>query len=165
MDKTISVYWFAILFIVAGAVVYMVVSFYGNPLDVREMETNILASQFAECISPDNLLNEKFLGSYNQDEFLLDCSLNFNTENSFNWNGQEQYFLKFRIFDFNSNELLSEGNFGNPNLYDFCEFQKNEKQNNIPTCLVRNFYSIDKENTKFLIEITSVVSKLEKNAN
>ena len=140
MDKTISIYWFAILFIVAGAVIYMVVSFYGNPLDVREMEANILSSKFAECIAPDNLLNEKFLSSYDEQIFFDDCGINFETENSFNWKEQKQYFLKFRIFNFDSNELLSEGNFGNSNLYDFCEFQKEKEQSNLPFCLTRKFY-------------------------
>ena len=44
-DKIISVYWFTILFIVAGAIVYMAAAFYGEPYDVREIEANILINQ------------------------------------------------------------------------------------------------------------------------
>ena len=50
-DKIISVYWFAILFIVAAAVVYMAALFYGAPYDARGIESDILTNQIADCLS------------------------------------------------------------------------------------------------------------------
>ncbi len=57
-DKIISIYWFAILFIVAAAVVYMASVFYGGPADVREIEANILINQVADCVSQGGYLKE-----------------------------------------------------------------------------------------------------------
>src|SRR3989344_5603718 len=44
-EKIISVYWFVILIIIAGAVVAMVSLFYGSPYDVRVTEANIMINQ------------------------------------------------------------------------------------------------------------------------
>ena len=50
-DKILSIYWFAILLIIAGGIFGMVYVFYGTPYDVREIETRVLTNQIADCIS------------------------------------------------------------------------------------------------------------------
>ena len=57
-DKLISVYWFVILFIVAGAIAYMTVSFYGEPYDIREAEAYALTNKVARCLSEAGYLEE-----------------------------------------------------------------------------------------------------------
>jgi len=37
MEKIVSIYWFAILIIVAGGIIYMVSIFYGDPYDVGQL--------------------------------------------------------------------------------------------------------------------------------
>ena len=75
-DKLISVYWFAILFIVAAAIVYMVLSFYGEPYDARELEANALTNQIADCLSEAGYLKEGILERVETD-LLETCDLNF----------------------------------------------------------------------------------------
>ena len=50
-DKVLSIYWFAILFIVAGAIVYMASNFYSTPFDVRAVESTALSDQIANCVT------------------------------------------------------------------------------------------------------------------
>ena len=56
-DKIISVYWFAILVIVAVGIFGMVYVFYGSPYDVREIEANALLNQVADCVSYAGKIN------------------------------------------------------------------------------------------------------------
>src|SRR3989344_5442081 len=56
MEKIVSIYWFAILIIVAGGIIYMVSIFYGDPYDVRAIESGILTDNIAECLSENGKL-------------------------------------------------------------------------------------------------------------
>ena len=60
-EKIISVYWFVILFLVAGTIAYSVSIFYGNPYDVREIESNILANKIADSNSNGRILKILFM--------------------------------------------------------------------------------------------------------
>ena len=155
-DKIISVYWFAILFIVAAAMVYMVSSFYGKPFDVREVETGLLSDKIADCIS---------YGGYMQDvkDILQDCYFNFNTEDVYGWGQQGQYYLRVDIYDFNADmnaEPLKEMTAGNINLVNYC----GQKGEGLPNCLDRDLYTIDEQGNQYRINILSIVRKTEKNA-
>ena len=151
-DKIISVYWFVILFIVAGAVVYMAGVFYGNPYDVREAEANVLINHIADCIAEGGYLNKEVVdeeGKFllNNDTFLEICHLNFNVEDTQGWREQRQYYVEVSVFGITK---------GNVNLKDFCE----RKEKN---CVQRSFYVLDKEGKSYEIKILSVVRKTEKN--
>ncbi len=161
-DKILSVYWFFILFLVAAAIVYMVASFYGKPYDIRGIEAGILADRAADCVSYAGYLRDGVLNSDFQQNLLSRCNLNFNTEDAYNWNQQGQYFLDISIYDFNSypnSNALLEASAGNPDLKDFC----GAKGNTNPLCLQREFYTIDKSGKQYVVRITSVVRKTEKN--
>lgn len=120
-SKVISVYWFAILFIVAGAVVYMVASFYGEPYDVREIESHILQTQIANCIAEGGYLKEGVLTEM-QNNFLDFCNFNFEVEDSYGWKKGSEYYIELGIYDFDENSVAGIGNAvmeikeGNPNL-------------------------------------------------
>src|SRR3989344_2410676 len=58
-DKILSVYWFAILFIIAAGILAMVYVFYNSPFDVRQIEGEILASRIASCISHQGKIDSK----------------------------------------------------------------------------------------------------------
>src|SRR3989338_10868548 len=64
-EKIISIYWFAILIIIAGAVVAMVSLFYGTPYDVRDAEANILVNKVSNCLSENGKLNKEL---FNEDK-------------------------------------------------------------------------------------------------
>ncbi len=156
--QILSVYWFAILFIVAAAIVYMVVSFYGNPYDIRAAEANAMTNKIANCISTGGYFNQSILKTNTQD-FLKTCGINFTTEDVYNWGQQGQYYLNVSIINFTSNKIIFQTAQGNVNLKDSCS----QQGSNLPVCLRRSFYSVDKDNNQYVINITSIIRKTEKN--
>ena len=109
-DKIISVYWFAILFIVASAVVYMAALFYGAPYDVRGIEAEILTDKVADCLSQGGYLKEGVLGNEAfENNFLDECNLNFEVEEAYGWEEQEQYYLEINFYEFDQSNLDSLG--------------------------------------------------------
>ncbi len=159
-EKIISVYWFAIIFIVAAAIVYMTASFYGKPYDVRQIEADLLTNKVAECISEAGYLNEKILNQQFAENFPENCNINFNVEDAYGWREQEQYYLELNLTGFSSGDKVLEIKKGNSNLKSFC----NLKGENLPYCLERILYVIDKNNIQYQANILSVVRKTEKNA-
>ncbi|MEX0932667.1 MAG: hypothetical protein WDZ77_01025 [Candidatus Pacearchaeota archaeon] len=110
-DRIISVYWFVILIIVAGSVVYMVSAFYGVPYDVKPIEADLMINQVATCLSEDGRLK------YNLDEnlegnFLEICHFNFEDGDP-----DGSYYLVVSFYAFESrNPINFEITKGNSNL-------------------------------------------------
>ncbi len=104
-DKIISVYWFAILLIVAGAIVYMAALFYGAPYYVRGIESEILTGKIADCLSQGGYLKENVRSDDFKDNFLEECSLNFDVEDVYGWEAQEQYYVEVSFCEFNQDSL------------------------------------------------------------
>ena len=159
-EKIISVYWFAILFIVAAAIAYMTASFYGKPYDVRQIEADLLTNKVAECVSEAGYIKEEILKQEFASNFPENCGINFNVEDAYRWREQEQYYLELNLVGFSSDEKILEVKKGNPNLKSFC----NLKGENLPYCLERNLYVIDKNNIQYRANILSIIRKTEKNA-
>ncbi|MFH1326600.1 MAG: hypothetical protein ABIH59_00545 [archaeon] len=163
VDKMISMYWFVILFIVAVAVVYMAVLYYGKPYDVRDVETTILTNKIADCFSRQGILKQEvFDGSnflINEGNFLEICDLDFKTEEDYNWE-DNQYYVKLDIFDFTTKNSFPGFPFekGNQKLKD-CS----NKLDNFPFCIGRSFYVIDELGNQYVVNIFSSVRKTEKN--
>lgn len=158
-EKITSVYWFAILFIVAAAIVYMVVAFYGKPYDIRETEANLLTNRVASCFSQGGYLAPEVLQDSFKENFLNICDLNLETEDTYDWNSLGQYYIEVSLNDFATGEEISNFYEGNLNLKDSCS----QKGNNLPACIERSFYSIDRNNNQYKIKIISAVRKTEKN--
>jgi len=81
-DKILSVYWFAILVIVAVGVILMVNIFYGESYDVRKIEARVLAEKVADCIyfggKPNNLLfSQNVFREDFRDNFMDFCDIDF----------------------------------------------------------------------------------------
>ncbi|HEB47020.1 MAG TPA: hypothetical protein ENI22_00955 [Candidatus Pacearchaeota archaeon] len=162
-DKIISVYWFAILFIVAAAIVYMVFVFYGEPYDVRELEANALTNHVADCLVLDTgFLKEEFLNEESGENFLEECNLNFNTEDVYKWNEQGQYYLNIEFIKEES--LVFDISEGNKNLISSCGIEKEIEDENLAKCIEREFYSLTSGGDIYSIKILSIVRKTEKNA-
>jgi hypothetical protein len=158
-EKIISVYWFAILFLVAAGVAAMVVIFYGKPYDVRELEADILTNSIANCLSEVGYLKTNVLGNSNfRSNFLGECKLNFDVESTFT---QPQYYLKVQIFqDANNVFEVSEGNL---NLISSCGVESTIEQENLAKCSEKTFYSLGTGNVLYSIKVLSIVRKTEKN--
>ncbi|HLC87269.1 MAG TPA: hypothetical protein VJH65_03290 [Candidatus Nanoarchaeia archaeon] len=162
-EKIISIYWFFILFIVAGGVIYMVILFYGEPYDVREIEANLLVNSIADCISEAGFLREQVLNKEFRDNFLEVCRINFNVEDFQEWKNEEQYYLHASFYNFDTESFIFDISEGNINLEEFCKEQYKGQKNN-PVCISRSFYSLDKQGGKYKINIIGAVRKTEKNA-
>ena len=161
-DKLISVYWFAILFIVAAGIVYMVAVFYGAPYDVRKNEANIMINQIADCIATGGKLNENWV-KLSSDNILETCYLTFNVEDNYGWE-DNQFYIEINYYNFDNDigiDLDSKNtkvSLGNSLLNDNCGF----KGKYMPVCVERSFYVLEEDMPR-IIKIKSVVGKVEKN--
>ncbi|MBU4308231.1 MAG: hypothetical protein KJ566_00340 [Nanoarchaeota archaeon] len=160
-DKIISVYWFAILVLVAGGIIAMVSVFYNSSYDVREIEANILSNKIGNCFSNVGYLKQEVFNNgnflINQDNFLEKCNLNFNsTEEGL------QYFSQVNFFKGNDLEnSFFEVAQGNKNLKADCSILKDYEK--ISKCVEKSFFTLDKSGNLYLIKILSVIDKSEKN--
>jgi len=158
-NKIISVYWFVILFIVAGAVVYMALSFYGKPYDIRETEANALLNKVAKCLSEAGYLEKGVLGPEFKENFAEKCHLNFETEDAYEWKERGQYYVEINFYDFLTDQEISTIKEGNEDLKADCKLEGKTS----PVCLKRSIYLIDKNQNQYKIDILSIVRKTEKN--
>lgn len=158
-EKTVSVYWFVILVIVAGAVAYMVISVYGKPYDIRETESMILTNNIADCLSEGGYLQNKTLGDSSfRENFLEKCRINLDTPDFAGTSGE--YYLEVNFYDFDTGGKINfDISKGNINLKASCSLE-GETQS---ACYQKSFYAIDREQRKYRIDIISVVNKAEKN--
>ena len=162
-EKIISVYWFAILILVAGGIFVMVANFHNSLYDVRELETEIMINQVSDCLSYGGKLNEDLFDEkvFNEEFKILEkCHLNFNTKDE-----EVQYYLEINFYNFNDFETSIFKIFeGNINLRTDCEIQKSKEYGTISKCVEKIFYSLDKDKNQFFVKILSIIRKTEKNA-
>jgi len=167
-DKLLSVYWFAILVIVAVGIVLMVNTFYGKDYDVRKDEATILAQKAADCIYPSGKLNPEAFSSQSgfredfRDKFLDKCSMNFSIKDTLQ---RPPYYIEVGFF--------SEGNLdkqeflishGNKNWKGDCENSASDRTK-LATCVSKEFYAKGDSDTYYLVKILSIVGKVEENTN
>jgi hypothetical protein len=162
-DKILSVYWFAVLLIVAGGIFAMVYVFYGVPYDVRDVENHLLINAVADCVSYGGRINPIIASSGNliQNTTLLNqCHLIFS---SGEWK-DEQYYTEvnfYKIGDMNTSLLTLKK--GNNNWISQCDIQDKKEFQNLVQCSTKVFYSLDDKNNQYIIKILGVVRKSEKN--
>lgn len=164
-DKILSVYWFAVLIIVAGGIFGMVYIFYGTPYDVRETESNVLINQIADCVSYAGRINPNLIsgGEFQQkstEDFLKECHLIFSSSE---WD-EQQYYTEinfYKLEDLNNPVLAMTA--GNNKWTGYCEIQENEEYEKIAKCVSKSFYSLDDLNNQYIIKILAVVAKTNKN--
>jgi uncharacterized protein involved in tolerance to divalent cations len=162
--KVFSVYWFAMILIIAGGVFAMVYLFYGTPFDVRELEAHVLTNKIADCVSYSGKINSNLISngiiSENKELFMENCHLTFS---SIEWE-EEQYYAEV---DFYKLENLDNPFFsmtaGNSNWLSDCEIQENKEYKKLAKCNEGNFYSVDDANNQYIIKILTAVRKSEKN--
>ena len=164
-DRIVSIYWFAILFIVAGAVVYIVSAFYGKPIDIREIETNLLINKLSDCVGKAGYVSPEIYsegGFLLNDENLLDiCKINFNSGGA----SEGDYYAEIQFKNFNSGEILSSAKAGNFNLKDYCnEAYLNSISVENPVCVQRSFYALNQKNEQYEIKLIAGIKKVDESA-
>jgi len=165
-SKVIALYWFVILMIIAGGIFSMVYSFYHYPYDVRELEGEIMINKIADCLSSQGNMSsglfaeEGFSESY-KNNFLNECHINLNVEES--WNKEPQYYFEVNFY---KSENLENSVFnipkGNLNLMADCNIQEEKEYKREVKCTEENFFSFHGEDL-YLIKILTVIKKTEKN--
>jgi hypothetical protein len=171
-DRILSMYWFLIILLISVAIFAMVYLFYSAPYEVRDLESKILASKIADCLSYQGVLHQGVLsstqGQFNNDfDLLRDCNLNFQVEDEYDWKQEEQYFSEVEIYHINDpvNPGIIYSN-GNLNWKPHC-FLKDKKQQdygNLVKCHEERVYSLGPNSEQYLIKILVGVGKIEKNA-
>lgn len=161
-ERTLSVYWFAILIIVSGAIIAMVTMFYSYPYDVREIEGNLAINKFAGCISEGGILNsELFEGeTMNQNfgsNFIDFCDFDFE-DSSYD---ELQYYFEATFYS-DTGESLLDFNYGNSNWKQDCSLDE-EDYGRLAKCVEREFFSVDSQGNIYSIKVLSIVGKLDKN--
>jgi len=109
-DKFLSIFWFMILFLVAGAVVYMAFLFYGSPYNIRNTEGQILGDKIADCLTSKGYLNDAVFSSEFRNNFLDVCHINLDTEDFSNWKNRNQYYIGVGIYSFDESVPRLTGN-------------------------------------------------------
>lgn len=155
-EKVLSVYWFAIIIIVAGGIVAMVYNFHSYPYDVREIEAGILSNSVADCISRGGILNPSVFENSFSDNFLDICNIDFG-------DGLEQeYFVRVEIYDSTGNNEVRFSK-GNLNLLSSCGFEEEMEAENIAKCVQNEFLSTNFEGNLKSIKLTSIIRKIDEN--
>ncbi len=160
-EQVLSVYWFAILIIVAVGVSAMVFTFYGHPYDVRELEANILMNKIADCVSKEGIIPKQITQNGNLEAFDIerDCGLNFNTPDI--PGEHKQYYVRITFKDMNENEVFPPKEGGNNNLRSLC--LGTETAEALPTCINGKIFALDSSGRQYSIEILTGVLKTIKN--
>lgn len=167
-DKILSIYWFVVLTLIAGGVFAMAYSFYGNPYDVRDIESQILADKVADCLSYGGRLNTLFVNNgflveNSQENFLKECNINLNSESE--WD-EFQYFTSVKFYNLSEDSIvLFRIDEGNINFIADCDItnKKGKDYEKLVKCTEKRIYAVDNYNHQFLIKILTGVRKSEKN--
>lgn len=155
-EEVMSLYWLVILFISAGGIIGMVLIFYGNPYDVRDIEANLLVDKLADCVSYGGKINNLIISDGEIGEFSFsNCHLNFSSE-------EDEYFYKINIYkveDLENSFFETRG--GNINLE--ANYVINEHSENLPVGTEKSFYSLDNAGNQYIIKILAVIRKTKQN--
>ena len=164
--KIITMYWFVILIIVAGGIFAMVYSFYNYPYDVRELEGEIMINHIADCLSSQGnltseLFNEEGFSQNFSKDFLENCHLNFEVEES--WEKEPQYYFRVNFYNAaNLENSVFEISKGDNKLIADWNIQEEKEYKRTAKGVEDSFFSFNGENL-YLIKILTIIKKAEKN--
>jgi hypothetical protein len=169
-DKMLSMYWFLIILIVAGGIFAMVYLFYAAPYEVRDLESEILASKLADCFARQGRIHPGVFsdGNFNSGlDLLEECDLTFEVEDEYDWQTEEQFFAEVEFYTSsdlkNPKGVLSSGNLNwKPNC--FIQNKREKDFEKFVKCHEERVYAVDESSGQYLIKILVGVAKIEKNA-
>lgn len=156
-EKIMSVYWFVILAIVAGAIVIGVMLFYSSVIDIRDLETEILANKIIDCVAKGGVIE----GVLDKDfDLIKNCNLNFEDSDY----ERNQYYVGVKIYDFakcdsaDCGDVIKKVEVGRSDFVAICNDDKT-----FPVCKEKSIYSTGGKDNQYLINILVGVRKTEKN--
>ncbi|MBT4375997.1 hypothetical protein HOD29_01335 [archaeon] len=162
-SKLISVYWFVMIVLVAGGLVFMTSIFYSYPYDIRGMESEILANHVADCVAPSGKIpatlnvQGSFKGDF-KDNFADRCDLNFEVKEVYE---RPEYYVHIEFFEGDTKKSLFNLSEGNINWVPDCSVK--DKKSELATCFEEEFYAVDAAKNFYRIKILSIVGKVKQN--
>ncbi|MBS3073008.1 hypothetical protein J4477_04200 [Candidatus Pacearchaeota archaeon] len=144
-EKLFSIWWFIIIIIVGLGIITGVNLFYSFNLDVRSLESDILANKVIKCVADSGGINVDIL---NEDfDLYSKCEISQSVlENN-------KYFVKISVMDFFSGNVLIEHKYGNNVFERDCEIKSKLIAQNYPECSEKTVYVIDSDGNKYLINV------------
>jgi len=155
-EKILSVYWFLILVLVAGAIVVGVMLFYSSPFDVRAMEAELLSDKIVDCISDTGHLRQDVADAVLQktlSDFDLIGNCNLNLEDSTFMN--DQYYVSLEVYHLDG-QKIDGVDIGRVDFVPVCN-----QEGEFPKCVEKRVLLVNGE--EFIIKVLSGVRKTEKN--
>ncbi len=149
-ERILSFYWFIIFGIVAIVIVSGVL-LVQKDLDVRDVESRILTNKIIDCVSENGVFQDGVISEI-KGKGLGNCKINLEDGS---YGDEEQFFVYFSV---DGNEEFSFGN----DMRAFCGKGGSGKEN-VPYCFEKKFVLQDSEGNLKLIEIVTIVRKIEQN--
>lgn len=166
-EKLLSIYLFIIYIIVLTGIISGVLLFYGSPLDVRELEADILSSKIIDCLTEQGNLKIEVLN----DKFNIVENCNLYLKDNIAGNKEEPYAIKVSLFNFDScsngnqiscSENIKEISAGRNDYFEYCKIEQNAEAKKFPKCSEKQVYILNQDK-KILIDVLGVVGKIGKN--
>lgn len=153
-ERVLSIYLFVIYIIVSVGIVSGVLMVYGQPLDVRELEAEILTDEVIDCLVEQGKLEKVFWDT--SIDLIEVCKFDFR-DNTAKYQGEERYAVEVRLYDFETNELKKALPIaGENNFLELCSAEGDK----IPRCNQKEIYVLYGQ-IKFLLKINSAVAKVQ----
>jgi len=170
-EKYLSIWWIAILTIIAAAIVAAFWVYNSSDLDVRGIEGNILSARLIECVVENGYLNQTFLEDTGNKKFDIFQECGFDKKMI---DESGKYHLSLSVYDFDKCSLIDpkdidpseEGYFqqlkcGKPlkqikvgaNFEEDCKVGKSVKVKDSPKCDDRFVYVLSQDNKKLLLHV------------
>lgn len=156
----ISIWWFLVLALVGGAIVLGAVLFYSANIDVRKVETEILADKIVNCLKNQKVDNVEFINNF---DFFKECELRRDA-----FEQESNYFVKVSIFEQDTNKELINRKFGNFGMEADYEVKKAVfSAKNYPESKERDFLIELSDGSKVVVRVLCVsnnIGRVLKNA-
>lgn len=154
-ERVLGFYWMIIFVIITIGIVSAAVLFYGNPLDVRGVEAQLIGDKIVNCIADKGTLTETAINALNADGSNLQevCGLNF-ADQAYSEN---QYYVELNIDGVKRIIFKKDGS---EEFKVFCK----EDSRRVPQCSNQEIYLLRNNNLQ-KVEILTAVSKTKQNVN
>lgn len=156
VGKYLSIWWFFVIILIAVTIVISNLIFFYKGIDIRQIESEILAKKIFECLSSSGKINPVFLQNRSNEEILKECGIDKKILNSNN------YYIEINIRECAlDNCTKKEIELGNIAFKEDCEIKSTKiKAQYYPACSFYNFYTIDEKKNPYYIKIVTASNNM-----
>jgi len=130
-EKLLSIWWFFVLTVIGGGIVLGVLIYNHADINVKEVESDILAERIVGCLVDNSYLNKDFLN--NDSNIFSECKINQEL-----FGKGSNFYFKISVFDEDGNLLRGEIIEGDSSFEEECEISGVIKARHFPRCSVKN---------------------------